>query len=115
MVTISETAGPLQSHQKVTILPDFTLQDCPALDVLLVPGKHILRDPLDVLQVQVASACSIAKDLTNTAAYPYNPYCSELQRDVMISQDIEIHALIYGFATRPTTIQKFVTWQEDKG
>lgn len=36
--TVSENGGRVKSSQGVTVLVDHSFEDCPALDVLLVPG-----------------------------------------------------------------------------
>lgn len=46
--TVAPTSGPVRSNQPVTITPDYTIDDCPAPDVLVVPGGStvtIIRDP----------------------------------------------------------------------
>lgn len=38
VVTVAETAEPVQATNGLTVVPRYTFADCPALDVLLVPG-----------------------------------------------------------------------------
>ncbi len=43
LVTISETGAPVSSTKNLTITPDYTIENCPALDYLLVPGGQGTR------------------------------------------------------------------------
>lgn len=36
--TVAETAGPLRAANPLTIVPDYTIDDCPPPDILVIPG-----------------------------------------------------------------------------
>lgn len=38
LVTVAEHAGPVKSGQDVEVIADYSFEDCPALDILMVPG-----------------------------------------------------------------------------
>ena len=38
VITVAETAGPIRCAKGLRVLPDHTFEDCPPLDVILVPG-----------------------------------------------------------------------------
>lgn len=40
VVTIAETSDPIVSEEGLTIVPDFTFENCPKLDVLFVPSAY---------------------------------------------------------------------------
>ncbi len=47
VVTIAESAEPVRCAKGMRVLPDHTLADAPALDVVLVPGGHGTRREVD--------------------------------------------------------------------
>lgn len=49
LVTVAESAGPIRGAKGMQVLPDHTFDDCPPLDVVLVPGgrgtRHEMSNP----------------------------------------------------------------------
>ena len=43
VITVAETAGPVRCAKGMRVLPDHTFDDCPPLDVVLVPGGQGTR------------------------------------------------------------------------
>jgi transcriptional regulator GlxA family with amidase domain len=43
VVTVAQTAGPIRCAKGMRVLPDHTFDDCPPLDVVLVPGGQGTR------------------------------------------------------------------------
>jgi cyclohexyl-isocyanide hydratase len=68
IAVVAETPEPIRCHYGLRILPDYSLQQCPPLDLLVVPGgpgarKHAREDPaiLEFVRRQqgyVASICT---------------------------------------------------------
>jgi transcriptional regulator GlxA family with amidase domain len=73
LVTVAEAAGPVASAQKVRAVADWTLQSCPKLDVLLVPGGMGTRKEvgnaglLEWLRVRSAAAEVVTSVCTGSA------------------------------------------------
>ena len=40
VITIAETADPIVSEEGLKIIPDYTFENCPKLDVLFVPSAY---------------------------------------------------------------------------
>lgn len=47
VVTIAESTDPIRCAKGLRVLPDHTVEDHPALDVVLVPGGHGVRREVD--------------------------------------------------------------------
>lgn len=47
VVAVAQTREPVRAAKGLTIVPDHTFDDCPALDVLLVPGGQGTRREVD--------------------------------------------------------------------
>lgn len=45
--TMAETADPIRCNNPLTVVPDYTLESCPKMDILLVPGGRGTRPALD--------------------------------------------------------------------
>jgi transcriptional regulator GlxA family with amidase domain len=45
IVTIGRTGGPVRARHGLVVLPDYAIADCPALDILIVPGG-VVTEPL---------------------------------------------------------------------
>ncbi len=45
--TVAETLEPIKCNNPVTVLPDYTLANCPAADILVVPGGMGTRTAID--------------------------------------------------------------------
>jgi transcriptional regulator GlxA family with amidase domain len=45
--TVAEARVPIKCNNPVTVLPDYTLADCPAADILVVPGGMGTRSAVD--------------------------------------------------------------------
>ena len=45
--TVAESAEPLRCNNPLTVTPDYTLADCPHMDILLIPGGRGTRPALD--------------------------------------------------------------------
>lgn len=55
VLTVAEHPGPVRAHKGLRVLPDHTFEDCPALDVIVVPGgQGTRRDDDDVLVAWLA-------------------------------------------------------------
>jgi transcriptional regulator GlxA family with amidase domain len=46
VITIAETAEPVHAAKGLTVIPDHTFDDCPPIDVLLVPGGFGTRQEM---------------------------------------------------------------------
>lgn len=73
VVTVAERAAPIASAQGPTSLPDFSFDDCPPLDMFLVPGgigtrREVINDPLlQWLRDRAAAASIVMSVCTGTA------------------------------------------------
>jgi transcriptional regulator GlxA family with amidase domain len=47
VVTVAQTADPVRSFNGLRVLPDHTFEDCPKLDLVLVPGGQGTRKEID--------------------------------------------------------------------
>ena len=45
--TVAETHDPIKCNNPLTVLPDYTLAECPAADILVVPGGMGTRTAID--------------------------------------------------------------------
>ena len=45
--TMAESAEPIRCNNPLTVVPDYTLENCPDMDILLVPGGRGTRPALD--------------------------------------------------------------------
>jgi len=45
--TMAESADPIRCNNPLTVVADYTLEDCPHMDILLVPGGRGTRPALD--------------------------------------------------------------------
>ncbi len=45
--TVAETLDPIQCNNPVTVVPDYTLINCPAADILVVPGGMGTRSAIE--------------------------------------------------------------------
>lgn len=45
--TMAESADPIRCNNPLTVTPDYTLADCPNMDILLVPGGRGTRPAMD--------------------------------------------------------------------
>ena len=45
--TVAEEAAPVTCNNPVTVLPAYTLADCPSIDILVVPGGRGTRTAID--------------------------------------------------------------------
>lgn len=45
--TVAESAEPIRCNNPLTVMPDYTLADCPHMDILLVPGGRGTRPAMD--------------------------------------------------------------------
>src|ERR1051325_8673935 len=41
--TVAPAAGPTKTQQSVTVLPQYTIENCPAPDILIIPGGNTTR------------------------------------------------------------------------
>ncbi len=62
VVTVAQTRGPVRAAKGLTVVPDHTFEDCPGLDLLLVPGGQGTRREVDNEQLiefvrRAGSAC----------------------------------------------------------
>lgn len=64
---IAETAAPVTTRAGLRVLPDLTLQECPPLDVLVVPGGWGVRASLhnDTLLAWIAEQAQQVETLTS--------------------------------------------------
>ena len=46
LVTVAEKSGTVRSKQGIGVIADHSFEDCPRLDVLLVPGKPFKITPI---------------------------------------------------------------------
>src|SRR5262245_19554976 len=73
VVTVGRVRGPVASHQGPKTVADFSFEDCPALDLILVPGGlgvlPVLeeRDTLEWLRKR-AEAAEIVMSVCNGAS-----------------------------------------------
>jgi len=45
--TVGETADPIRCNNPLTVTPDYTLESCPHMDIMLIPGGRGTRPALD--------------------------------------------------------------------
>lgn len=45
--TVAESMEPIRCNNPLTVMPDYTLADCPSMDILLVPGGRGTRPAMD--------------------------------------------------------------------
>lgn len=60
VTTVAAEAGPLRSQGFVTVTPEHTFDDCPAPDILVIPGGNV---PDDALHVEFVKRCAETSEL----------------------------------------------------
>jgi len=65
--TMAESADPIRCNNPLTVTPDYTLADCPQMDILLVPGGRGTRPALDRPElIEWIAARAAAAELTTS-------------------------------------------------
>lgn len=70
--TVAESPAPLRCNNPVTVAPDYTLETCPLVDILVVPGGYgtrsaITRTPLiDWLRARASTAAVMTSVCTGS-------------------------------------------------
>lgn len=70
--TVAPTAGPVKSHSEVTVNPEFTIEDCPRPDILVIPGGDtpvLTKDPRMMAWIKSAAGESEVTMTVCTGAF----------------------------------------------